>query len=88
VRRQQWRAADTDDKDAIKGTRFVLQKNPWNLSDVEQGKLTDVQRTNRRQGDPSGSRAARSGQVHGTLLGRSRCAAALGSHRRRGVRER
>jgi transposase len=24
-----------------------LQKNPWNLTDVEQGKLTDVQRTNR-----------------------------------------
>ena len=47
MRRQQWRAADADDKDAIKGTRFVLQKNPWNLSDVEQGKLTDVQRTNR-----------------------------------------
>ena len=47
VRRQQWRVADADDKDAIKGTRFVLQKNPWNLSDVEQGKLTDVQRTNR-----------------------------------------
>lgn len=47
VRRQQWRAADADDRDAIKGTRFVLQKNPWNLSDVEKGKLTDVQRTNR-----------------------------------------
>jgi transposase len=25
----------------------VLQKNPWNFSDVEQGKLTDVQPTNR-----------------------------------------
>jgi transposase len=47
VRRQQWRAADADDKKAIKGTRFALQKNPWNLTDVEQGKLTDVQRTNR-----------------------------------------
>lgn len=47
VRRQQWRAADADDKQAIKGTRFALQKNPWNLTDVEQGKLTDVQRTNR-----------------------------------------
>jgi transposase len=47
VRRQQWRAADADDKAAIKGTRFALQKNPWNLTDVEQGKLTDVQRTNR-----------------------------------------
>ncbi len=47
VRRQQWRAADADEKKAIKGTRFALQKNPWNLTDVEQGKLTDVQRTNR-----------------------------------------
>jgi len=47
VRRQQWRAADAEDKDAIKGTRFALQKNPWNLSDVERGKLADVQRTNR-----------------------------------------
>jgi transposase len=47
VRRQQWRAADTEQKDAIKGTRFALQKNPWNLTDVEDGKLTDVQRTNR-----------------------------------------
>ena len=47
VRRQQWRAADADDKQAIKGTRFALQKNPWNLTDVEQGKLTDVQKTNR-----------------------------------------
>jgi transposase len=47
VRRQQWRTADADDQEAIKGTRFALQKNPWNLTDVEQGKLTDVQRTNR-----------------------------------------
>jgi len=47
VRRQQWRAADAEQKDAIKGTRFALQKNPWNLTDVEDGKLTDVQRTNR-----------------------------------------
>jgi hypothetical protein len=47
VRRQQWRTADADDKQAFNGTRFALQKNPWNLTDVEQGKLTDVQRTNR-----------------------------------------
>jgi transposase len=47
VRRQQWRAADADEKQAIKGTRFALQKNPWNLTDVERGKLADVQRTNR-----------------------------------------
>jgi transposase len=47
VRRQQWRTADPEEKEAIKGTRFALQKNPWNLTDVEQGKLSDVQRTNR-----------------------------------------
>jgi len=47
VRRQQWRAAEPEDKEAIKGTRFALQKNPWNLTDVEHGKLTDVQKTNR-----------------------------------------
>src|SRR6202044_2255996 len=39
VRRQQWRTADPEEKKAIKGTRFALQKNPGNLS--------DVQRTNR-----------------------------------------
>jgi transposase len=47
VRRQQWRAANADEKEAIKGTRYALQKNPWNLTDVEHGKLTEVQRTNR-----------------------------------------
>ncbi len=47
VRRQQWRNADPDDKRAIKGTRFALQKNPWNLSAIEYAKLTLVQWTNR-----------------------------------------
>jgi transposase len=47
VRREQWRAADVDDKRAIKGTRFALQKRAWNMSDVDEGKLRDVQRTNR-----------------------------------------
>lgn len=47
VRREQVRAAEPDDKRAIKGTRFALQKRPWNMSDVEGGKLRDVQRTNR-----------------------------------------
>ncbi len=47
VRREQWRAADVDDKRAIKGTRFALQRRPWNMSDVDDGKLRDVQRTNR-----------------------------------------
>jgi transposase len=47
VRRQQWRTADAEDKHAIKGTRFALQKNPCNLSAIEYAKLTLVQRTNR-----------------------------------------
>jgi transposase len=47
VRREQWRAADVENKTAIKGTRFALQRRPWNMSDVDDGKLRDVQRTNR-----------------------------------------
>lgn len=33
---------------ALKHTRFALQKNPWNLSDIERLRLVDVQRTNHR----------------------------------------
>jgi len=47
LRRQQWRAAAGDDKDAIKGTRFALQKNPWNLTQRERDKISDVQRSNK-----------------------------------------
>jgi len=47
VRREQVRAAVGEDARAIKRTRWPLQKNPWNLTDVEIGKLSDVQRTNR-----------------------------------------
>ena len=47
VRRQQWRAASVDDKSAIKGTRFALQKNPWNLTRIESEKLSSVQRVNK-----------------------------------------
>lgn len=47
VRREQWRAADSDDKTAIKGTRFALQKNPWNLVQEEHEKLAAVQRSNK-----------------------------------------
>jgi transposase len=47
VRRQQWRATDPEDKDAIKGTRFALKKNPWNLTQPEHEKLTGVQRSNK-----------------------------------------
>lgn len=48
VRRAEMRVADTaDDKRAMKGTRWALQKNPWNLSRVEHEKLSLLQRTNR-----------------------------------------
>jgi transposase len=47
VRRQQWHAADAEDKTAIKGTRFALQKNPWNLTQHEHEKLANVQRSNK-----------------------------------------
>lgn len=47
VRREQVRQAeDSEGRSALKKTRFALQKNPWNLTDIEQGKLLDVQRTN------------------------------------------
>jgi transposase len=46
VRREQVRNATGDDARAIKHTRWPLQKNPWNLSAVEVGKLADVQRHN------------------------------------------
>jgi transposase len=36
------------ERHALKHTRFVLQKNPWNLSDIERLRLVDVQRANRR----------------------------------------
>ena len=47
LRRSQVRAADdADDRAAVKGTRWALQKNPWNLSGIETEKLTELQRTN------------------------------------------
>jgi transposase len=49
VRRAEMRAADTIvEKRGLKGTRWALQKNPWNLSRVEHEKLSLLQRTNRR----------------------------------------
>ena len=48
VRRAQVREQHgTADGAALKKTRWALQKNPWNLSAVEHGKLIDVQRSNR-----------------------------------------
>lgn len=49
LRREEVRSVkDPEDKRALKKSRFALQKNPWNLSDIEHAKLTEVQRTNRR----------------------------------------
>lgn len=49
VRRTEVRAVeDPDEKRALKHTRFALQKNPWNLTDIEREKLVEVQKRNRR----------------------------------------
>jgi transposase len=48
VRRAEVRAAAPEDKRELKGTRWPLQKNPWNLTSAENGKLVDLQRTNQR----------------------------------------
>jgi transposase len=48
VRRDEVRQADPSDKSELKGTRFALQKNPWNLSQLETSKLADLQRQNAR----------------------------------------
>jgi transposase len=46
VRREQVRAADPEDKRELKHTRFALQKNPWNLSAIEEQKVAAVQKAN------------------------------------------
>lgn len=46
VRREQVRNTVGSSAKAIKRTRWALQKNPWNLSAIDLGKLADVQRTN------------------------------------------
>ena len=46
VRRDQVRKAAPDKKPELKGTRFSLLKNPWNLQPAEQDKLATVQKTN------------------------------------------
>jgi transposase len=49
VRRAEVRdASDPEERRALKHSRFVLQKNPWNLGDIEKTKLIEVQRGNRR----------------------------------------
>lgn len=48
VRREQVsEAAGTEQAQVIKKTRFALQKNPWNLSDIEREKLALVQAKNK-----------------------------------------
>jgi transposase len=47
VRRAEVREVeDPEERRALKGTRFALQKNPWNMNDIETKKLSEVQRTN------------------------------------------
>lgn len=48
VRRAEVRQADASEKRILKGTRYALQKNPWNLSQKQSDKLADLQRTNKR----------------------------------------
>jgi len=48
VRREQVRELrGTDEGKALKKTRWALQKNPWNLTPAEHGKISTVQTTNR-----------------------------------------
>lgn len=48
VRREQARAlGGTEDGRVLKKTRTALQKNPWNLTKFEKGKISEVQRTNK-----------------------------------------
>jgi len=49
VRRAMWRELKgTDEGHAVKGSRYALLKNPWNLTRAERQKLADVQRNNAR----------------------------------------
>ncbi len=47
VRRAEVRGAeDADERRVLKHTRWALLKNPWNLTAVQQGKLTDLPKQN------------------------------------------
>jgi transposase len=47
VRRAQVRAADDpEEAKAVKNSRYALLKNPWNLTDMDAQKLSEIQRTN------------------------------------------
>jgi transposase len=48
VRRTEAREAqEPEERTALKHSRFALQKNPWNLNDIEHQKVSQIQRTNR-----------------------------------------
>ena len=46
VRRDEVRSAARDEKADLKNTRWPLQKNPWNLTDLESAKLADLEEQN------------------------------------------
>jgi transposase len=48
VRRDEVRAANADERGALKNTRWALQKSPWNLNGVETMKLARLSNVNRR----------------------------------------
>jgi transposase len=41
-------ATEPDEKRALKKTRYALQKNPWNLTEFEEQKLSTLQKVNKR----------------------------------------
>jgi len=48
VRRSEVQAANPSDRKQLKSSRYALLKNTWNLTKHEQGKLSTVQKTNKR----------------------------------------
>ena len=46
VRRDEVRSASSEEKADLKKTRWPLQKRPWNLSDLENAKLVDLEEKN------------------------------------------
>lgn len=46
VRRQLWRRVTAKEKVAVKGTRWLLLKNPWNLNDEQKERLSTLARWN------------------------------------------
>lgn len=48
VRRQETQQASPEDRQAVKGLRFALRKNPWNLRSEEAARLRDLETANRK----------------------------------------